>query len=99
MRAFWHKAVTNQLSWSWQGNYPSMTAPLSLTRAAERPHTGSAMRSALRRVAKEDKAAVYAQATAFLFPSLYEGFGMMILEAMATGTRSSPAAIEITASR
>lgn len=38
------------------------------------------------RVAERDKAALYAQATAFIFPSLYEGFGMMLLEAMAAGT-------------
>lgn len=31
---------------------------------------------------EQDKAAVYAGATAFLFPSRYEGFGMMLLEAM-----------------
>ena len=38
------------------------------------------------RVDEQDKAAIYAQATAFVFPSLYEGFGMMLLEAMAAGT-------------
>ncbi len=37
-------------------------------------------------VAEKDKAAIYALATAFVFPSLYEGFGMMALEAMAAGT-------------
>ncbi len=37
-------------------------------------------------IAESDKAAIYAQATAYLFPSLYEGFGMMVLEAMAAGT-------------
>ncbi len=37
-------------------------------------------------VEEEDKASLYAGATAFLFPSSYEGFGMMLLEAMAAGT-------------
>lgn len=37
-------------------------------------------------VDEADKPALYALATAFLFPSLYEGFGMMLLEAMAAGT-------------
>lgn len=36
-------------------------------------------------VDERDKPALYALATAFLFPSLYEGFGMMVLEAMAAG--------------
>jgi glycosyltransferase involved in cell wall biosynthesis len=37
-------------------------------------------------VEETDKPALYALATAFIFPSLYEGFGMMVLEAMAAGT-------------
>lgn len=37
-------------------------------------------------VDERDKPALYAQATAFLFPSLYEGFGMPVIEAMAAGT-------------
>jgi glycosyltransferase involved in cell wall biosynthesis len=36
-------------------------------------------------VAEEDKPALYAGAVAYLFPSLYEGFGMMLLEAMQAG--------------
>lgn len=36
-------------------------------------------------VDEEDKPMVYAGATAFIFPSLYEGFGMPPLEAMACG--------------
>ncbi len=37
-------------------------------------------------VREEDKPALYASATLFLFPSLYEGFGLPPLEAMASGT-------------
>ncbi len=33
-----------------------------------------------------EKAALYQLATAYLFPSFYEGFGMMVLEAMGAGT-------------
>lgn len=36
-------------------------------------------------VEEEDKAAIYQMADLFVFPSLYEGFGMPILEAMAAG--------------
>ena len=36
-------------------------------------------------VEEADKVLLYAGATAFLFPSAYEGFGMMLLEAMAAG--------------
>ena len=37
-------------------------------------------------VDEEDKEPLFAGATAFLFPSFYEGFGMMLLEAMAAGS-------------
>lgn len=36
-------------------------------------------------VDEADKPAIYALATAFVFPSEYEGFGMMVLEAMQAG--------------
>jgi glycosyltransferase involved in cell wall biosynthesis len=37
-------------------------------------------------IAEEDLPYIYSAATAFIFPSLYEGFGIPILEAMACGT-------------
>ncbi|MEZ4659396.1 MAG: glycosyltransferase family 1 protein [Caldilineaceae bacterium] len=36
-------------------------------------------------VDEADKPAIYAQAVAYFFPSLYEGFGLMVLEAMGAG--------------
>lgn len=52
---------------------------------AERLNLGDKVRW-LGRVSDEDKAALYAAATAFVFPSLYEGFGLDPLEALASGT-------------
>lgn len=37
-------------------------------------------------IAEADKPALYALATAYIFPSRYEGFGMTVLEAMQAGT-------------
>ncbi|MBD3238608.1 MAG: glycosyltransferase [Candidatus Moranbacteria bacterium] len=39
----------------------------------------------LGKVEDQDRAALYSRAELFVFPSLYEGFGMTILEAMAAG--------------
>jgi glycosyltransferase involved in cell wall biosynthesis len=38
------------------------------------------------RVAEEDKPALYASARCFIFTSMYEGFGLPVLEALACGT-------------
>jgi glycosyltransferase involved in cell wall biosynthesis len=40
----------------------------------------------LERVPDEDLAALYSAASMFVFPSLYEGFGLPVLEAMSCGT-------------
>ncbi len=40
----------------------------------------------LGRIAEEDLPALYAAATLFIFPSLYEGFGLPVIESMACGT-------------
>jgi glycosyltransferase involved in cell wall biosynthesis len=37
-------------------------------------------------IREQDKAPLYSAATVYMFPSLYEGFGMTVLEAMACGT-------------
>src|SRR5207249_1876390 len=37
-------------------------------------------------IAEEEKAALLSAATVFAFPSVYEGFGLPVLEAMACGT-------------
>ena len=37
-------------------------------------------------VADEDKTVLYKNASLFMFPSLYEGFGLPVLEALACGT-------------
>jgi glycosyltransferase involved in cell wall biosynthesis len=37
-------------------------------------------------IAEEDVAALYSLATVFAYPSLWEGFGLPVLEAMACGT-------------
>ena len=75
--------------------------PLPLVIAGKLPAADSAFAPDPRRLAAElgltqhvhfcgwvdevDKTAIYALATAFIFPSVYEGFGMMILEAMQAG--------------
>ena len=52
---------------------------------AARRQLGDAVRF-LGPVAERDLPALYSAATLFIFPSLYEGFGLPVLEAMACGT-------------
>jgi glycosyltransferase involved in cell wall biosynthesis len=60
-----------------------MSEPIE-TRIRERSTCGSIVR--IGHVADEDLPALYAGADAFVLPSLFEGFGMGIIEAMACGT-------------
>lgn len=60
---------------------PAWLAEPILEAAAQRPHA-----RLLGFVADADLPALYRQATVFAFPSLYEGFGLPIVEAMACGT-------------
>lgn len=60
---------------------PAWLAEPILEAAAQRPHT-----RLLGFVADADLPVLYRQATVFAFPSLYEGFGLPIVEAMACGT-------------
>lgn len=58
--------------------YESIFARLSLAEQKKVIFTGF--------VKEEDKNALYSAALAFVFPSLFEGFGLPVIEAMASGT-------------
>ena len=58
---------------------PAAVAAIAVSPARERIHL-------LGHVAEEDLPAIYSAAGVFCFPSLYEGFGLPVLEAMACGT-------------
>lgn len=60
---------------------PAWLAAAILEAAAQRPQVRM-----LGYVTDSDLPAIYRQATVFAFPSLYEGFGLPVLEAMACGT-------------
>ncbi|MGB1254139.1 MAG: glycosyltransferase family 4 protein, partial [Candidatus Promineifilaceae bacterium] len=64
---------------SWLGAHPE---PKQM---AERLALGDRVRF-LGRIESADIAALYSGATLFVFPSLYEGFGLPVIEAMACGT-------------
>jgi len=64
---------------AWDSRYPQPK------QHAARHELGDAVRF-LGPVAERDLPALYSAATLFIFPSLYEGFGLPVLEAMACGT-------------
>jgi glycosyltransferase involved in cell wall biosynthesis len=58
---------------------------LEMTKLAADLGIGERLRF-LEHVSNEDLATLYIAAAAFVFPSLYEGFGLPVLEAMSCGT-------------
>ena len=73
--------------------------PLSATERAELTALGVLDRTHCLRVSDEDLPAVYHRAAAFVFPSRYEGFGLPVAEAMASGcpvlASDTPAVTEV----
>jgi hypothetical protein len=67
--------VVGQKAWSYEAEFALV----------ERLTLGDLV-SYLGYVAEDDLPALYSGATAFAFPSLYEGFGLPVIEAMACGT-------------
>jgi glycosyltransferase involved in cell wall biosynthesis len=67
------------------GQPPAPSPPLYPDVAAAAAPLGDRVRW-LGRVPEDEKAALYSAATAFVWPSRYEGFGLPPLEAMACGT-------------
>jgi alpha-1,3-rhamnosyl/mannosyltransferase len=77
----------------WKNDHPE-AAPYTLTLAGPLGHGGEAIcKKAARRtdiryigyVPEAEKSALYARASLFVYPSFYEGFGMPVLEAFASG--------------
>jgi len=71
--------MTLVVAGAWDARYPEAR------QRAEALGLGEAVRW-LGPVPEADLPALYSAATAFVFPSLYEGFGLPVLEAMACGT-------------
>lgn len=65
------------------GEYPKGRDEAFFARLAQADARESALLTGA--VPQEDLIALYAGATAFMFPSLHEGFGLVVLEAMACG--------------
>ena len=68
---------------AWDARYPEARASALMT---TNPASSFELPVWLGPVPEADLPALYAAATVFVFPSLYEGFGLPVLEAMACGT-------------
>ncbi len=97
----WRKQVNNLLlAYTWVGEADGETFPLVI--AGREPNYDNKLYPDLREYSRRlgiedylrwigfvdeaDKPALYRLADVFVFPSLYEGFGLMALEAIASGT-------------
>ena len=77
---------------AWDERYPEARELANSSGAKASPENGQPPASSfqlpvwLGPMSEADLPALYSAATAFVFPSLYEGFGLPVLEAMACGT-------------
>ena len=69
---------------AWDERYPQVKERVAALRLGERASTKRVR--FLGPVSNADQPGLYAAATVFVFPSLYEGFGLPVIEAMACGT-------------
>ena len=81
----WHEVLQQSevvhdlvLAGYWDPRYPEVYKEIERLKLGSRVHL-------LENVADEDLPALYSGASVFVFPSLYEGFGLPVLEAMACG--------------
>lgn len=74
-----HMPIGLVIAGHWDARYPQAKERVAVLGLERRVHFAGP-------VAEADAPAVYAGARVFVFPSLYEGFGLPVVEAMACGT-------------